>query len=134
MNVPLVLVLAAAAVAVWALVFRGMDQALPARTREFRSRMAAGAAARPPRERGAAAPRAPLHPALAVAAVLAVLAVGILIGQERQDLGATQEPLTEVGSGTGQDEATGSDEGDSEGKDTDKDSEDSDGEGSDKDD
>jgi hypothetical protein len=99
MNVPLMLVLGAAALAAWALVFRGMDQALPDRTRDLRRRLASGAADRPQRDRGAAVARQPLHPALAVALVLAVLAVGILIGQERQGLGATQDPTTEVAGG-----------------------------------
>lgn len=126
MNLPLALVLAAAAIAVWALMFRGMDQALPDRTREFRRRLAAGPAANR-RERSAAAPRVPLHPALVVALVLAILAVGILIGQERQGLGATQEPLTEVAHQEDADKAKGSDTEDS-------DSKDSDSEGSDNDD
>jgi hypothetical protein len=95
MDVPLILVLAAAAIAAWALLFRGMDQALPSRTRELRNRLGSGAEARPQRER-APAGRPPLHPALVLALLLAVLAVGILIGQERQGLGATQEPTAEV--------------------------------------
>ncbi|HEU4898649.1 MAG TPA: hypothetical protein VFX88_13965 [Actinomycetota bacterium] len=106
MDMPLFLVLAAAAIAAWALLFRGMDQALPSRTREFRNRMASDT--RPPRERGGPATRPPLHPALVLALVVAALAVGILIGQERQGLGTTQEPVAEVvgqdtGSGGGED-------------------------------
>ena len=54
MDMPLFLVLAAAAIAAWALLFRGMDQALPSRTREFRNRMASDT--RPPRERGGPRP------------------------------------------------------------------------------
>jgi hypothetical protein len=107
MDVPLILVLAAAAIAAWALLFRGMDQALPSRTRELRNRLGSGAEARPQRERAAPAGRPPLHPALVLALLLAVLAVGILIGQERQGLGATQEPTAEVsgesGAGGGED-------------------------------
>jgi hypothetical protein len=132
MNLPLALVLAAAAIAVWALIFRGMDQALPDRTREFRRRLAAGPAANR-RERSAAAPRTPLHPALVVALVLAILAVGILIGQERQGLGATQEPLTEVAYQE-DDKAGGSDSEDSDSKGSATDAKDSDSEGSDNDD
>ena len=106
MDMPLFLVLAAAAIAAWALLFRGMDQALPSRTREFRNRMASDT--RPPRERGGPATCPPLHPALVLALVVAALAVGILIGQERQGLGTTQEPVAEVvgqdtGSGGGED-------------------------------
>jgi hypothetical protein len=129
MNLPLALVLAAAAIAVWALIFRGMDQALPDRTREFRRRLAAGPAANR-RERSVAAPRTPLHPAL----VLAILAVGILIGQERQGLGATQEPLTEVAYQENADKAEGSDSEDSDSKGSATDAKDSDSEGSDNDD
>jgi hypothetical protein len=107
MDMSLFLILAAAAIATWALLFRGMDQALPSRTREFRNRM--GPDARPQRERGPAA-RAPLHPALALALVVAALGVGILIGQERQGLGTSQEPAAEVvGQDTG---AGGGDDGD----------------------
>ena len=102
MDMPLFLVLAAAAIAAWALLFRGMDQALPSRTREFRNRMASDT--RPPRERGGPATRPPLHPALVLALVVAALAVGILIGQERQGLGTTQEPVAEV---VGQDTGSG---------------------------
>jgi hypothetical protein len=133
MNLPLALVLAAAAIAVWALMFRGMDQALPDRTREFRRRLAAGPAANR-RERSAAAPRAPLHPALVVALVLAILAVGILIGQERQGLGATQEPLTEVAHQEDADKAKDSDTEDSDSKGSATDAKDSHSEGSDNDD
>jgi hypothetical protein len=133
MNLPLALVLAAAAIAVWALIFRGMDQALPDRTREFRRRLAAGPAANR-RERSVAAPRTPLHPALVVALVLAILAVGILIGQERQGLGATQEPLTEVAYQENADKAEGSDSEDSDSKGSVTDAKDSDSEGSDNDD
>ena len=105
MDMPLFLVLAAAAIAAWALLFRGMDQALPSRTREFRNRLADD---RPQRERGGPPARPPLHPALVLALVVAALAVGILIGQERQGLGTTQEPVAEVvgqdtGSGGGED-------------------------------
>ena len=123
MDMPLFLVLAAAAIAAWALLFRGMDQALPSRTREFRDRMAPDA--RPQRERPGPAARPPLHPALVLALVVAALAVGILIGQERQGLGTTQEPAAEVvgqdtGAGGGEDgdgpaeqrdERSGADEG-----------------------
>jgi hypothetical protein len=136
MNVPLMLVLGAAALAAWALVFRGMDQALPDRTRDLRRRLASGAQDRPQRERGAPVTRQPLHPALAVAFLLAVLAVGILIGQERQGLGATQDPTTEVvgdqaGAGTGSDDEASdreeSDRGsDREAPDKDRDREDAD--------
>jgi hypothetical protein len=94
MDVPLLLVLAAAGLAAWALLFRGMDQALPDRTRDLRRRLASGAADRPQRDRGAPA-RQPLHPALAVALLLGVLAVGMLVGQQRQGL-ATQDLTTEV--------------------------------------
>lgn len=125
MDVPLILVLAAAAIAAWALLFRGMDQALPSRTRELRNRLGSGAEARPQRER-APAGRPPLHPALVLALLLAVLAVGILIGQERQGLGATQEPTAEVsgesaGAGGGEDtgDSGGSGDGGS-GEDADK--------------
>ena len=108
MDMPLFLILAAAAIAAWALLFRGMDQALPSRTREFRNRM--GPDARPQRERGGPATRPPLHPALTLALVVAALAVGILIGQERQGLGTNQEPAAEVvGQDTG---AGGGDDGD----------------------
>jgi hypothetical protein len=100
MDVPLILVLAAAAVAAWALLFRGMDQALPSRTRELRNRLGSGEAGRQQRDRPAVA-RPPLHPALVLALLLAVLAVGILIGQERQGL-ATQEPTAEVSSQPGE--------------------------------
>jgi hypothetical protein len=134
MNLPLALVLAAAAIAVWALMFRGMDQALPDRTREFRRRLAAGPAANRRERSAAAAPRAPLHPALVVALVLAILAVGILIGQERQGLGATQEPLTEVAHQEDADKAKGSDTEDSDSKGSATDAKDSDSEGSDNDD
>ena len=106
MDMPLFLMLAAAAIAAWALLFRGMDQALPSRTREFRNRMASDT--RPQRERGGPSARPPLHPALVLALVVAALAVGMLIGQERQGLGTTQEPTAEVvgqdtGSGGGKD-------------------------------
>jgi hypothetical protein len=130
MNVPLMLVLGAAALAAWALVFRGMDQALPDRTRDLRRRLASGAADRPQRDRGAAA-RQPLHPALAVALVLAVLAVGILIGQERQGLGATQDPTTEVAGGPADPE--GEAPGDGASGDEASDREDADRDGSDRD-
>jgi hypothetical protein len=102
MDMPLFLMLAAAAIAAWALLFRGMDQALPSRTREFRNRMASDT--RPQRERGGPAGRPPLHPALVLALVVAALAVGMLIGQERQGLGSTQEPTAEV---VGQDTGSG---------------------------
>jgi hypothetical protein len=106
MDVPLFLVLAAAGIAAWALLFRGMDQALPIRSGELRNRLASDA--RRQRERGGPPTRPPLHPALVLALVLAALAFGILIGQERQGLGTTQEPTAEVvgqdtGSGGGQD-------------------------------
>jgi hypothetical protein len=102
MDMPLFLMLAAAAIAAWALLFRGMDQALPSRTRELRNRLAPDA--RPQRERGGPATRPPLHPALVLALVVAALAVGVLIGQERQGNGTTQEPTAEV---VGQDTGDG---------------------------